>query len=256
MRVYAFHGNMHTRIKANRDWHGTFRRAGAGAHAVTRRPAAECLQRIVLLLLAVCPLHSMAEWDSGSSQNLFVKVKLDEHWFVTSRNNFATRDGYDDLFLGYFDANLGYQLAPHWSLEAGYRRQWIEVGSRTVNEHRPLLNLIWRDRINGWNFSNRARVEFRFFENIFSDRIRCRNEFVAISPLELTPLRLRPYVSDEVFYEFTDNGFNLNWLEGGVRYKLNSNVGFKLGYRWQALKRNDAWNHTHVFVTGVSLLFL
>ena len=60
----------------------------------------------------------LAEWDTGTSQNLFLKAKIDDVWFVTSRSNFATREGTDDLFFGFADVNIGYKLSAAWSAEA------------------------------------------------------------------------------------------------------------------------------------------
>jgi hypothetical protein len=202
------------------------------------------------LLLATAPLTLAA--DSGTSTNLFIRKGLDDDWFLASRSNIATRDGIRDTFFGYLDLTLGRRLTDNWSVDAGYRHARLDVSRGWRDEYRPLINLTWRDRVNAWGVSNRSRVEFRFFEGSRArDRLRYRNETRLIFPEHLSPGPLRLYVEEEFFYEFDGNGLNTNWFTAGVRFPLRERLTFKLGYRWQAQKFRDRWEHRHVLVTGL-----
>ena len=194
---------------------------------------------------------SAAGWDTGTSQNLFIRMALNDSWFATSRNNLATRDGFGDKFFWYTDLSLGNRLSERWSGELGYRHAQLKLSSGWRIERRPLINVAWRDRIADWTVSNRHRVEFRFFDGDANDRVRYRNETRFTVPKHLSLFGFRPYVEEELFYELTDDGFNLNWLGGGVEYELAKKLRVKVGYRWQAQKFDERWEHRHVLVSGL-----
>ncbi len=207
------------------------------------------------LLLAAT--STFAETDTGSAHNLIFKHSLDEGWYLASRNLITSRDGFDDLFFGYLDLNLGYELSKKWSIEGGYRHAWFEIGDDWRDEYRPSGILSYKTKLGDWSFTNRHRLEYRMFESESraKDRIRYRNETRLIAPWEIGPKGMRFFVEEEFFYEFTDDQFNFNWFTYGLRWKVRDGVVAKLGHRWQALKFGDEWNHRHQLVTGVLFFF-
>ena len=209
------------------------------------------LAALMIVTIAAPPARA-SSWDTGTSHNLFVQAAIDDRWFITSRNNLATRDGLNDLFFGYLDVNLGYRLNKAWSVEGGYRQAWLDTPRGTRPEQRPLFNLTWRRAVDEWFLANRSRVELRFFHgSAASDRVRYRNESRVLLPKRLTPPGLRLFLEEEFFYEFDGNGFNTNWLTGGVSFALGHGAALKLGYRWQAQKFGGEWRNRHVLVTGL-----
>ncbi len=198
---------------------------------------------------------SQADTDSGTSQNLLLRYSIHKDWYLASISNFATRTGIDEFAISYVDLTLGRKLGSGFAIDAGYRRAWINIGG-TRNEHRPLINLSWRGVRDGWFILNRARLEHRIFEADFlDDRFRFRNQLLLVSPWQLPGTSARWFLEEEFFYEFDDNGFNLNWITTGFRIPVTKGVTFKVGYRWQAQKLGGEWGTRHVFVTGINWFF-
>ena len=199
-----------------------------------------------------------AETDTGSAHNLIFKYPLKNEWYLSSRNLLTTRDGFNDMFFGYLDLNLGYDLGDGWAVEGGYRHAWFEIVDDWRDEYRPSALLSYRTKLGDWSFSNRHRLEYRTFESgtLARERIRYRNETRLIAPWEFRALgNAKFFVEEEFFYEFTDDGFNFNWFTYGLRWKLRDGVIAKLGHRWQAFKFGDEWNHRHQLVTGLLFFF-
>jgi len=192
--------------------------------------------------------------DTGTSHNFFYLNKLDSQKYFIGRANLATRDGFNDLFFGYIDASIGFRLGPKWSFEVGYRHAYLELISEWRQEYRPHVNLVYRGKMGKWDFRNRQRLEFRYFEGDSDDHVRYRNESVWTSPNKVSGFELTPYLSEEFFYEFTDNDFNVNWLTMGVSRSFAKNKKWKIGYRLQSQKIAGEWNNRHVLVTGISIL--
>ena len=209
---------------------------------------------ILIAFLLLVGSVSLARADTGSSHNFFYRNAIDQTRYFVGRANLVSRDGFDDFFFGYVDANIGYKLNPSWSFEAGYRHAYLELNSGWRQEYRPHVNLAFRRKLSQWSFRNRHRLEFRYFEGDADDHIRYRNESVWTSLKPYTRYQLTPYVSEEFFYEFTDNDLTVNWLTVGVSKPFAGNKKWKLGYRLQSQKFGGEWSNRHVLVTGISVL--
>lgn len=192
--------------------------------------------------------------DTGTSHNLFILDRLDDAAFFVGRANLVTRNGFADTFFGYVDANYRYAVDEHWAVEAGYRHALLELPAGTRQEYRPMFALYWRDRWTQWKFSNRNRIELRYFEGDAKDRVRYRNESVWTSLDKITDYQLTPYAEEEFFYDLNDSELNGNWLTFGISKFWTKNWKWKLGYRLQSQKSGGDWEHRHVLVTGISYL--
>ena len=195
--------------------------------------------------------------ETGSSHNLFYLNKLDDKSFFVGRANLVTRDGFSDTFFGYVDANYRYALTGPWSLELGYRHAFLELDNHWREEYRPMLGLYWRGELGNGRFSNRHRIEWRYFEGDAKDRVRYRNESVWISHQTVTDYQLTPFIEEEFFYDVTNSELTTNWLTFGIsKFWTKSKKGgvkWKLGYRLQSQKFDGEWQNRHMLVTGISI---
>jgi opacity protein-like surface antigen len=206
----------------------------------------------LLSTLAIGP--AMGAQDSGGSYNLLLKAPLTDDWFVISRSNLASRNDFADAFLVYTGVSFGYQMSSRFSLRLGYRRAWFRFAEDWQPENRLMLEGYFADRIDGFRLSNRLRAEFRYFD-WRDDDIRLRNEITLEAPWKLTPLALKPYLEEEVFFSTDAGRFEANWLGGGLAWRPADGVKLKLGYRWNYFRVGDEWNDRNVLVTGVNLFF-
>lgn len=217
------------------------------------------LTRLLFILFTITILSSTAQAaETGSSHNLFYLNKLDDNAFFVGRANLVTRDGFSDTFFGYVDANYRYLLTGPWAIEVGYRHAFLELNNHWREEYRPMLSLYWRGKLGGGTFSNRHRIEWRYFEGNAKDRVRYRNESVWTSSNTITDYQLTPFIEEEFFYDMTDSELNTNWLTLGISKFWNKSdkggMKWKLGYRLQSQKTNGKWENRHLLVTGISIL--
>jgi opacity protein-like surface antigen len=222
------------------------------------RLGAARVRRSLTALVAILPLASapalLAEQDAGASYNLLLKAPLKDDWFLISRSNLASRNNFEDEFLAYTGLGIGYQLTPSFSLRLGYRRAWFRFTDDWQAENRGYLEGYFADRIGGFRVTNRARVEVRTFD-WRSDDVRLRNEITVEAPWELTPLRLTPYLEEEIFYSTSNEWIEANWLGGGLAWRPAKGVKLKLGYRWNRFRAGDDWANRNVLVTGINVFF-
>lgn len=207
---------------------------------------------VVLLLLAIGAAH--AERDAGASHNLLFKSPISGDWFVISRSNLASRNDFDDRFLGFTGAGLGYRLTPEWSLRAGYRHVWFRPGDDWLEEDRLYSEAFFASPNDTLRFTSRSRLEWRFLDYRDND-VRFRNEFVVESNRPVPGTPVRPYLEEEFFYSTNDNRFEANWLGAGLARRPVDGVKLKVGYRWNRFRVVDDWRDRDVLVTGIDLFF-
>ncbi|MDH5370633.1 MAG: DUF2490 domain-containing protein [Gammaproteobacteria bacterium] len=208
---------------------------------------------LILFFTAAFYFSTAQAAETGSSHNLFYLNKLNDKAFFVGRANLVTRDGFSDTFFGYVDANYRYTLSEPWAVEVGYRHAFLELGNQWREEYRPMLSLYWRGKLAGGKFSNRSRIEWRYFEGNAQDRLRYRNESVWTSQNTITDYQLTPFIEEEFFYDITSSELNINWLTFGVSKFWRKGVKWKLGYRLQSQKFNNQWENRHTLVTGISI---
>jgi len=211
------------------------------------------IKLLFIILTATILSSTIQAAETGSSHNLFYLNKLNDNSFFVGRANLATRDGFSDTFFGYVDANYRYALTGPWTVEVGYRHAFLELGNQWREEYRPMLSLYWRSKLAEGKFSNRHRIEWRYFEGNAQDRVRYRNESVWTSLHTITDYQLTPFIEEEFFYDITNSELNINWLTFGISKFWSKGMKWKLGYRLQSLKFNGEWENRHTLVTGISI---
>lgn len=204
------------------------------------------------LCLFVPDVASDDDW--GASYNLLLKGDINEKWFVISRSNLATRRDNEQLFLGYSGASLGYQFNKQWSARLGYRNARFRIGDEWRTEHRPMAEMYYADMWDGWRLTSRSRTEFRYPQWRGND-VRLRQEFTATAPWKFTPLELKPFIEEELFYSARNGWLEANWATAGLSFFLLENTKFKIGYRHNRQRIQGDFTTRHTVVVGVSVFF-
>ena len=208
-----------------------------------------------ILLFALCAAPNLrAEDDYGSAHNLLFKSKIHEDWFLISRSLLATRRNNEQLFLGYTGASLGYQLDKNWSVRAGYRIARFRIGQDWRTEKRPLAEAYYGGMHDGWRLTSRSRMEFRF-PDWRDDDIRLRQEFTVTAPWKFTPLEMKPFIEEEIFYSTRNEWVEANWGTVGLSFFPLENTKVKVGYRHNHLRLRGDFTTRHTLVTGINIFF-
>jgi hypothetical protein len=74
-------------------------------------------------------------------------------------------------------------------------------------------------------------------------------------PVELTELKLKPYVADEFFIPLNDDNITKNRVYAGVSFKLLENMTGDVFYLWQSSRSPGDWKDTNVLGTRLKFSF-
>jgi hypothetical protein len=102
--------------------------------------------------------------------------------------------------------------------------------------------------------SSRSRFEFRDLKDK-EDVWRYRNKFTLKLPFELTELKLKPYIADEIFITLTDDEIDRNRAYLGVIWPLCKGLDADIYYMWQTSKSIEEWKDIYVIGTGLKFRF-
>lgn len=211
---------------------------------------------ILFFSIFIFSVNASASEDWGYAHNFLIQKKLNTKWSIVSKSQFNARDDMREIFLGLVDLGVDYQLYDWLKIGGAYRGAWSLLRNNEYGyENRPMINIYASKNLHQYFVSNLARFEFRQFNYDLKDDVRFRNEIRVVFPVEITKMKLKPYIEEEFFYSINAEEINANWLSAGLQYQVNKNVRIKTGYRWLRQKAGETWFGRDVLVTGFMFSF-
>jgi len=151
----------------------------------------------------------------------------------------------------YRHTDLGFVRSLADGLDIGFNFKHVSArgdGNDWISENRPHLNLTFKGKWADLALSDRSRLEFRDIDNV-KNFWRYRNKFTVKFPWELTALKLKPYVAEEIFINLDQSGIVQHRLYSGFSAKLSDNLSGSLFYLWLASNSNHSWIDIHILGT-------
>jgi len=143
-------------------------------------------------------------------------------------------------------------LTENISLGAGYRWQRQEQDEQWTTENRLLFPLAVGWTAKPWSLQLRNQLEYRDLEE--QDRWRIRERVTLKRPVRVGELTVTPFISGEIFYDFTTDELNQKRLAAGLSVPWGKHMSLTVYYMNKA-DRNDDWSATNVLGTEVTFKF-
>ena len=219
---------------------------------------------LVLLLIAAGWMPSTAharddfQYWSQYSVKLIDTKKFDLTTFATGR----LMDDAGEMRFYYVSEGLAYSL--HKNLGLGLNYTYVRI--KTINNlddsefkfhHRIELETIPRGTFaNGWQWSIRNRIEFRWIEDMGAHSARFRSRWALTFPLKNRGQLKDFYTSVEPFYLTHAHEISEIWVTPiGTTWTINDKVSLKVYYMQQLRKGTDSWLSNEVLGTTLSFKF-
>lgn len=209
-----------------------------------------------LVLRACAPARGADEGGLEYWAKAVVEIPVTEHWEFS----FDGRLTFDDDARRFADHQEDYVfaysgLADWFAVGLGYKKKFDKEGDNWQAEDRPYLNLIVKGGLGGLRVGSRSRFEYRDVED--EDPVwRYRNKITVRPPVTLTPLKIQPYVADEIFVNFDEEDFNQHRLYGGFFVPLHERIDLELFYIWKLDEEPDnSWHDTNVLGSFIYFRF-
>ena len=213
-----------------------------------------------ILLVGICFAYDDGDWQYWNTENIggkIIDVRNDYLDSIKAMIEAEFRWGDDVSELYYYHGDLGITLnklfASWFSLGLNYRQVYELKSGEWTEENRPHLNGTIKLKWEGWDISNRCRFEYRDTES-YNDW-RFRNKLTAKFPWKWTSWQIRPYVADEIFYDFHADELNRNRLYAGIgigKLFLLETIKGDVFFLWQSTKKPN-WGDQDYYIFGTKL---
>lgn len=208
------------------------------------------------LFAALCTRPAYADDKTGfqywSTADAVVDINKD--WKTVFEQEFRLGDDGGHLYYRHSEIALIYKgLANDIDIGFNFRKVYTEDDTNIWRqENRPHLNVTFRKTLGSIDFSTRSRLEYHDNE-LTDDFWQYRNLFTFTLPFELTSLKLKPYVADEIFIKLNGEGYSANRVYAGVAFNLHKNIEAAVYYVWQSTRTSPGRDDIHA--VGTKLIF-
>lgn len=206
-------------------------------------------------LWPACGVVAAEDGDFEYWAKATVRIPVSELWYFTSEERLTFGDEARRLDDHQTDVAFTYTgLADWFSVGIGYKHVFERDEDHWLQERRPLLNLTAKGDLFGLGIASRSRFEYRDQEDE-EEVWRYRNQVTITPPVTFTTLKIQPYVADEIFVNFDEEGFNQQRLYGGIYIPLHKRVRLELFYFWKLDREPEVWHDTNVVGSYLHFLF-
>ena len=218
------------------------------------------MMAVLALLGSVCLGADFELWTVAG-----IRWDPNDDWRFTFQEAFRFDEEGGELYYRHTDAGATYRGFAKW-LDVSLRYRGVFGTARDNDGHvenRPYLQTNIKGKLFGFHLSNRNRIEYRD-RKIRDDLWRYRAMFTINEPFErMSPNRrrrfedkIRPYISDELFFDLGSGGYNRNRLYGGLSCLLQERVAWNVYYLWQSSRSSGRWEgDLNVLGTTITFLF-
>lgn len=143
------------------------------------------------------------------------------------------------------DIGLSFPLIANFKLSLNIRKVFELKDDAWKQEHRPHGTLSTKMKFGSLGVSARSRFEYRMKQD--KDPVIRNRDMVSIKLGNgFSPLKLIPYVADEIFYDMEERELNRNRFFVGVEFKCISFMKTAVYFLQQNDLKNGEWEPTNV----------
>ena len=213
------------------------------------------LKLFFFIFLLSCPCPGFGNGDFQFWNTESISWNASDEFRLTLEEEFRFGDDEPNFFYQHSDLGVVYTGAADWlDIGINYRHIFEKKTDDWREESRPHLNATVKWRACDLSFSNRGCLEYRSRDSA-EDFWRYRNKLTVGLPWEFTKYAVRPYVADEIFYDFDANDLIQNRIYAGLYLTLLKNLTGEVFYFWQLNKQSSRWDEVHTLGTKLKFCF-
>lgn len=206
----------------------------------------------LFLFLLSSSIYADADW--GYKSRYSVSFPVIDRWEGTVISELRYQDDMSDHYYSHLEVVLSYDFLEWLEIGTNYRYVSRVTDDEWKRENRPSiyaeLKWDWAD----FEFSNNNKLDYRIRQDD-EDIFRYKNKLKIEYPVEWTALKISPYVSEVIFYDFNVGQLNGYRLEAGFSMQLMKNSELYIAYQFGNDKKSGNWTDTNYLVTYLKISF-
>lgn len=207
---------------------------------------------VVSLFLGLNLLFGADDWRFWNTDS--IQGKLTEKLSAKLESEFRFKDDMSEHYYTHADISLAYSVVKWLDTAFAYRQIYSLKGADWKDTNYPHIDGAFKWSWADWKFSNRVMFAYAMPEGA-DDYWQFRNLLVLASPWKITLLKLNPYISDEVFYNFNSGEWDENRAVAGLNFPLFiENANGKVYYMYNS-KKSDDWTNYNTLGIAIGIKF-
>jgi len=171
--------------------------------------------------------------------------KINEKTSLSLEQDFRSFNMGEQLKYYHGDIGISFPLIANFKLSVNFREVFEWKGDTWKQEHRPHGTVSTKMKFGPLGVSARSRFEYRMKQD--KDPVIRNRDLVSIKfGKGFTPLKLVPYIADEIFYDLEESELNRNRFYVGCEIKSISFMKTAIYFLQQNDLKNEAWEVTNV----------
>ena len=173
-----------------------------------------------------------------------ISKPLNDTYTLSMEGDYRSYDMGEQLKYYHGDIGISFPILTNFNLSVNFR-EVFEWKGFWKQEHRPHGAVSTKMQFGSLGVSARSRFEYRMKQDK-DPAIRNRNLVSIKFGKEFTPLKLVPYIADEIFYDMEESELNRNRFYVGMEIKCISFVKTVIYFLQQKDLKNEAWEPTNI----------
>ena len=206
------------------------------------------------LFLFVLSSFAYADADWGYKGKYSVSFPVIDKWEGCVISELRYKDNMSDHYYSHLEVALSYEYLEWLEIGTNYRYVSRVIDDGWKRENRPSINAeikwSWADFV----LSDNNKLEYRIREDK-EDIFRYKSKLKIEYPVEWTALKISPYASEVIFYDFDVGRLNGYRLEAGFSMQLLKNSELYIAYQFGSDEKSDDWTDTNYLVTYLKNFF-
>ncbi len=178
--------------------------------------------------------------------------QINEKTSLSLEQDFRLGENMSELHYVHADFGIKRKLSKSLSVNVNFREVFEQKGDNLTREHRPHGTISTKMKLGLFGVSARVRLEYRMKQDkdpVFRNRDMVSIKFGKV----FTPLKLVPYVADEIFYDMEKSELNRNRFYVGCEIKSISMMKVIIYHLIQDDWKNNGWEQTYIVGMKFSL---
>ena len=203
-----------------------------------------------LCLGLLCCIAQVQASNIQYRSSICVSQQISPDWELSFNEGIRALNGDMDLYYNDSDLGMTYGGLASW-LDMSFNMKWAiheDPSGDWHQEVRPHLGVTVKQKILGMTVKDTSRIEYREIQ-AHKDRWRYRNKIQAEMPWTVSPLELRPYIGDELWFYLDGTGFYANRVITGFKMPISERLTGDFYYYWNnaTIDRRETWLELNVF---------
>ena len=196
-------------------------------------------------------VNAADDWQYWNELILKHKVanKLDVH--VKLEQRFV--DDFSDFGLHNYTSGFVYNFNRYFDGELNYKFEREKGKTEWTDEHRIEMIGVLKWQWSEINFKLRNRLEYRNIEG--DENWRLREKIKLKKTVSVHGFYFKPYVSEEIFYDFKIGDINQNRFSVGVSKEIGRDLEMSVYYVSKNNKKKGKWSNINVLGTEFVINF-